>query len=239
MKTISIVIPTYNEEDHLPAILSSIKNQTLQPEEVIVSDNHSTDKTREIAKSFGTVIVDGGLPGPGRNRGAEVASGDYILFLDADVILHDVDFLKKALLEMEDRKIDLGVPDVLPETDSFLEKTLHDFYNWYVRKLERIHPHAPGFCMLVKKEAHKAINGFDETVLFCEDHDYALRIKSADLKFRVLSFGVPVSTRRFSRDGHFRTSLKFVLAEIYIWIFGSIRNNLFNYTFGHAKKDEE
>ena len=239
MKTISIVIPTYNEEDHLPAILASIKKQTFQPEEVIVSDNNSTDKTPEIAEDFGAVLVKGGLPGPGRNRGAEGARGDYILFLDADVVLHDADFLKKAVLEMEDRKIDLGVPDVLPETDSFLEKTLHDFYNWYVRKLERIHPHAPGFCMMVKREAHEKIGGFDETVLFCEDHDYALRIKREGLVFRVLSFGVPVSTRRFSRDGHFRTSLKFVLAEIYIWTFGPIRNNFFQYTFGHAKNDKE
>ncbi|MEN6592532.1 MAG: glycosyltransferase family A protein, partial [Methanobacterium sp.] len=57
---ISIIIPTYNEEEYLPYLLESIKRQDFTDYEVIVADAHSTDKTREIAKSFGAKIVDGG-----------------------------------------------------------------------------------------------------------------------------------------------------------------------------------
>ena len=238
MSKLSVVIITMNEESCLPLALDSLKKQTHVPEEVIVADANSMDRTREIAHNFGAMVVDGGLPGPGRNLGAARASGDYLLFLDADVVLHDPDFLKKALEEMVARNIDLGVPDVLPESEKKIDKIFHGVYNWYVRKLERIHPHAPGFCMFVKRTAHEAIGGFDKTVTFCEDHDYALRIHKAKLTFRVLSLGIPVSTRRFERDGHLNIAVKYLLAEIYIWIFGSIRNNLFNYTFGHEKKDK-
>jgi len=237
MKTLSIIIPAYNEEATLPLLLDSISKQTLKPHEVIVADAKSQDKTREIAKEFGAIVVDGGMPGPGRNLGAARATGDYLLFLDADVVLHQRDFLEVALKEMIERKIDLGSPDVLPESNKRLDVILHKLYNWYVRKLEKIHPHAPGFCMLAKRSAHEAIEGFDEEVTFCEDHDYALRIKKAGLKFRFLSVGIPVSTRRFERDGHLNIAIKYILAEIYIWIFGSIKNNLFNYTFGHEDKE--
>lgn len=234
MLTLSIVIPTYNEAVALPVLLKSISTQTLQPMEVIVADAKSTDRTREIAREFGAVVTDGGMPGSGRNLGAKIATGDYILFLDADVVLESPDFLERMLNETIARELDLGVPDVLPKSGKRLDIIFHKLYNWYVRKLERIHPHAPGFCMLAKRSAHEAINGFDESVKFCEDHDYSLRIKKAGLKFGVLSLGIPVSTRRFQRDGYVNVAVKYLLAEIYIWLLGPIRNNLFNYTFGHS-----
>src|SRR5690242_14030921 len=90
---LSIIIPTYNEEEYLPRLLASIRSQRFEGYEIIVADNKSTDRTREIAARFGAKIVDGGMPGPGRNLGARAAQGDLLLFLDADVILPDVDWL--------------------------------------------------------------------------------------------------------------------------------------------------
>ncbi|NBS41768.1 glycosyltransferase family 2 protein, partial [bacterium] len=97
---LTIVIPTKNEEADLPILLESIKKQTLQPKEVIVADANSTDRTREIAAAYGARVVEGGMPGPGRNRGAEAAKTDLILFLDADVELRDSEFLEKSVGEM-------------------------------------------------------------------------------------------------------------------------------------------
>src|SRR5437870_493328 len=84
---ISIIIPSLNEEQSLPLLLQSIKKQTIQPKEIIVADAFSTDKTRSIAKKFNCTVINGGLPGKGRNAGAKVATQDILLFLDADVIL--------------------------------------------------------------------------------------------------------------------------------------------------------
>ena len=88
---VSIVVPTKNEEAYLPILLASLRGQTFQDFEIIVADAHSTDRTREIALQAGAKVVDGGMPGPGRNRGAAVAQGEIIFFFDADVILRHPD----------------------------------------------------------------------------------------------------------------------------------------------------
>lgn len=49
---ISIIVPVYNEEDYLPLLLNSLKKQTLQPNEIIICDNNSTDNSIKIAKSY-------------------------------------------------------------------------------------------------------------------------------------------------------------------------------------------
>jgi glycosyltransferase involved in cell wall biosynthesis len=51
-KTITVVIPTYNEEDYIKPCLDAVFAQTVLPDEVIVVDNNSTDKTVEIVSKF-------------------------------------------------------------------------------------------------------------------------------------------------------------------------------------------
>ena len=88
--TISIIIPVFNEQSHLKTCLESIAWQTVAPEEVIVVDNNSTDKTVKIAKSFPFVtVIDEKKQGVlfARNRGFDNASSDIIGRIDADSIL--------------------------------------------------------------------------------------------------------------------------------------------------------
>ncbi|MEK7615013.1 MAG: glycosyltransferase [Patescibacteria group bacterium] len=233
---LTIVIPTKNEEVFLPVLLESIRKQTVQPKEIIVADAHSTDKTRQIAKSFGAKVIDGGLPGVGRNKGAAVAKTELILFLDADVELRDPQFLEKAIGEVLERKIDLATCEVFPLSDAFVDHFLHKAYNVYARAWGSLFPHAPGFCMFVRKDKHDKLKGFDETITFCEDMDYAQRMRKHG-KFRFLkATKIPVSIRRLDRDGRMKIAIKFMLAELHIALIGPIRDQKFNYTFGHSKK---
>ncbi len=232
---LTIVIPTKNEEAHLSCLLESIRKQTLQPAEIIVADAGSTDQTRVIATSYGARIVEGGMPGPGRNRGAAAAQTDLILFLDADVELRDSQFLEKSIGEMLERKLDLATCDVFPLSDAWIDHVIHKAYNVYVRTWGDVFPHAPGFCMFVRRELHETIGGFDENVLFCEDHDYAGRAA------RIGSFGIlkstkiPVSIRRLDRDGRVNVAIKYTLAELHLAMIGPIKHDRFKYTFGHHK----
>lgn len=232
---LTIVIPTKNEEDYLPILLSSIRQQSYQPQEIIVADAHSTDRTPEIAAQFGARVVEGGMPGPGRNRGAEIAKTEYILFLDADVELQDPEMLEQMMGEMLERNLDLATCDVLPLSTKRIDHVIHGLYNRYSRFLAETRPHAPGFCLLVRRAIHQKIGGFDESVVFCEDHDYAQRIARIG-SFGVLNAAVPVSVRRLDRDGRMNIAVKYVLAEAHLVTFGPIKSNLFNYSFGHSKK---
>jgi glycosyltransferase involved in cell wall biosynthesis len=87
---VSLVIPAYNEENHLQACLQAACNQTIPFYEIIVVDNNSMDRTAAIAKSFPGVIV---IPEPkqgkvhARTAGFDAARGDIIGRIDADTVL--------------------------------------------------------------------------------------------------------------------------------------------------------
>jgi hypothetical protein len=123
---------------------------------------------------------------------------------------------------------------VAPLSASRADRLLHGFYNKYTRLWGACLPHAPGFCLFVRKSLHEAINGFDETVVFCEDHDYARRAARRG-RFGFLKEPVPVSVRRLDRDGRFNIAVKFALAELHLATLGPIRHHWFNYEFGHKK----
>ena len=232
---ITIVIPTKNEEIYLPRLLESIRKQTLQPTEVIVSDAQSSDRTREIAKAYGATVVEGGMISFGRNAGAKAATTDLLLFLDADVELRDPEFLEKSVGEMLEKKFDLATCDVFPLSDMFLDHFMHRAYNKYARAWGSVYPHAPGFCMLVRRCLHEQINGFDEMITFCEDHDYARRATKVGRFGFLRSTNIPVSIRRFDRDGRINIAVKYLLAEFHLALLGPIKDNRFRYTFGHDK----
>ncbi|KKQ21717.1 MAG: hypothetical protein A3G45_01935 [Candidatus Staskawiczbacteria bacterium RIFCSPLOWO2_12_FULL_37_15] len=235
-ESLSIVIPTFNEEKLLPALLESIRKQSGVKVEVIISDNNSTDNTRKIADSFGAKVVDGGLPAKARNNGAKMATNDIILFLDADVILPAPDFLKKTLLEFSKDNLGIATCEFYPMSEKTIDKLFHQAANFYLKKTHTIMPHIPGFCIFVRKDIHKKINGFDETIKLAEDHDYAQR-SSHVAKFGFLkSYPIIVSVRRFERDGRFNIAAKYALCEAHIFLNGPIRSDIFKYTFGYPKK---
>ena len=85
---ISIIITTKNEEKNIHNLLSSIEKQTYKNYEIIVVDNNSTDLTKEISKKFNASVYNiGPERSAQRNYGVSKASGNYVLILDADMIL--------------------------------------------------------------------------------------------------------------------------------------------------------
>jgi glycosyltransferase involved in cell wall biosynthesis len=83
---ISLVVPAFNEERLLPATLANLKEVVPPPFELIVCDNNSTDRTAEIARTAGAKVVFEPVNqiSRARNTGAAHASGDWLLFVDAD-----------------------------------------------------------------------------------------------------------------------------------------------------------
>lgn len=90
----SIVVPARNEEKNLPGLLRSLASQSLRPLEIIVVDDDSSDRTAEVARHWGAAVIRPGRPPPGWTgktwacwRGARAATGQLLLFLDADTRL--------------------------------------------------------------------------------------------------------------------------------------------------------
>lgn len=95
MVAVSVIIPAYNEEAYINRCLSSLSQQSLRDFEIIVVDDGSTDKTREIVRSHrGVRLVEGEHKGPGfsRNLAAKIAKGNILVFVDADMWF-DEDYL--------------------------------------------------------------------------------------------------------------------------------------------------
>lgn len=232
---LSIIIPVLNEENYLPPLLNSLKNQGLKDYEIIVADGGSKDRSLEIAKSFKCKIVTGGLPARGRNEGAKIAKGELLLFVDADVSFSR-NSLKKFLKEFSKKKLDVASFLLKPEGNVFFIKLLYDtFYNLPVLAMEKILPHATG-AILIKRKLHQKNQGFDELIKFGEDTDYVRRAARWG-NFGILkSEKIYFSQRRFESRGWIKTYLKIVLAEIYMTLVGPIRSDFLKYRYGNYQK---
>ena len=198
---LSIIIPTYNEEDYLPRLLKSIKEQNYTDYEVIVADNNSLDKTVEIAKEYGCKVVQGGLPAVGRNNGAKAAEGDILIFLDSDLMLTR-DYLVDVVEEFEEEELGISITQMTPLSEKKSDVILHDLANWFMIAVEKIKPHGAGcYGIIVKKSLHDYLGGFDESLDFGEDSEYIERVSKIS-KFRVLRKPkIGVSTRRLEEEG--------------------------------------
>lgn len=233
---LSVVIPTLNEEEHLPYLLDCLREQEGSGGfETLVADAGSQDRTREIARAFGCQVIKGGLPARGRNQGAKEAQGDLLLFLDADVILPE-GFLGQTMEEFKKRNLDIATFSIIPASEKKAHKFLFNFfYNYPLRVLEGKWAHG-AMGILTKKWLHQKIDGFDENVKIGEDHHYVQRASKIG-KFGVIkSTKIFVSLRRISKEGWVKTGLKYSFTELHMKIRGPIRKEIFQYKFNHYDK---
>lgn len=101
--SISVVIPAYNEQDLLPACLESLRIQTRVPDEIIIVDNNSNDKTAQIARNFGAKVVKETKQGimPAVYTGISASRSEVIARCDADSIV-PVDWLERIEKTLQD-----------------------------------------------------------------------------------------------------------------------------------------
>ncbi|MBQ8167376.1 MAG: glycosyltransferase family 2 protein, partial [Lachnospiraceae bacterium] len=112
---ISIIIPVYNVEKYLRTCLDSVVNQTWRDVEGIVVDDASPDNSRKIIKEYerrypdrikGVYLDENLCQGGARNKGLEIATGDYITYLDSDDYL-DVTMCEKMAYKAMETGVDI------------------------------------------------------------------------------------------------------------------------------------
>lgn len=110
-KRFSIIIPGYNVEEYVSVAIESVLNQDFKDYELIVIDDCSTDKTFEVVSKYKEVKLirneENMASGGARNVGLDIASGEYVVFLDADDYLYANDVLSKVDKLIGDKTIDV------------------------------------------------------------------------------------------------------------------------------------
>lgn len=230
--TVSVIIPALNEADYLPGLFEALHCQKRPPDEIIVADAGSTDETVVIAQQAGVRVVAGGRPGVGRNAGANIAQGDLLLFLDADVF-PEPDFLARLLDEFHRQKLDIAASLIATSSRRRRDHWLCAFENMILRTAQPFFPLAFGCCILINREIHQAIEGFDETVVMSEDIDYVRRAARRG-RFKLLTrLRIPISFRRLEKENAVWWVLKCFYGGLQAVAGYSVRAVPFAYEFGH------
>ena len=186
---VSIIIPCYNGERYVGEAIESAIGQTYPHSEVIVIDDGSTDGSLDVIRAIGDRICWESGPNRGacaaRNRGIELAKGDFIQFLDADDLLHP-------------QKLAMQLPFAQSVSDSLV------FCDGEMADGEPAHPHhvrsdstdepvlfmlrggLPTTAPIHRKCLLKSVGGFCEDLPCAQERDLHLRIAAQGIRFRRL-----------------------------------------------------
>jgi glycosyltransferase involved in cell wall biosynthesis len=215
--TFSVIIPCYNEEKYVGRILDDLARQTTPPEEVIVADSRSTDRTIETAKRFqkhlplSIAISKTRTPGAARNAGAEHAKGNYLVFIDADMRIPP-DTFERLDQAAKDQGADYMTPLFSTPGRHIVDQTAIWIINLDIRHGLSAKQHLPGIggFMCVRRALHDSIGGFS-LIPKENDIEYLERLKRQNASYKVLDdLIVGTSNRRMIQDGRLLNTLYFI-----------------------------
>jgi glycosyltransferase involved in cell wall biosynthesis len=219
---ISLIIPAYNEELYIESCLNAaVKNSKGFFHEIIVIDNNSTDSTKKIAEKFpGVKVVHESRKGltRARQKGLEIATGDFLAYIDADTLLPEF-WAEKAVdhFTKNPEAVSLSGPYRYYDGSKFKNFFAHLFW-WLSAPLTYrfVGYMILGGNFIAKKEALLKMGGFDKEIeFFGEDTDIARRLSQHGRVVFRMDFYMPSSSRRMIDDGLVKTF--FVYGLNYGW----------------------
>jgi glycosyltransferase involved in cell wall biosynthesis len=181
----SVVVPVFNSKGHLRGCLDSIlaAMQRYGNAELIVLDNGSDDGSYEILREEydGRARIEQ-IPrvtvSALRNRGAELAGGEFLAFIDSDCLIGP-DYFEQALPVLRHIADVTGSEYALEEPCHWIQKT---WYMLHVPAKDGIVNYIVSGNLVIKRRAFFAVGGFDEAMVSCEDNDLGLRLHQAGFK---------------------------------------------------------
>jgi glycosyltransferase involved in cell wall biosynthesis len=197
---LTVVIPCYNAAEHIGAQLSALSRQLCNPSwEVVVADNGSGDATIEVVHQYqqllpGLHVVDASDrrgSAYARNVGAHFASGESLLFVDADdevapgylaaisAALAEHDFVASRF-EIAKLNPELAGAKLRNPQETGLQKIAYPPYL----------AHAGGSGLGIKREIHHRVGGFDESLPRLQDTDYCFRVQRLGIKLHFVASAV-------------------------------------------------
>ncbi len=199
LPTVSVMIPVKNGERHLPRCLESLEAQDYPPElvEIIVADGRSTDRSREIACSYGVTVLDNPKEKQvaGRNVAFAASGGELVALCDDDCVM-EPGWLRNSLKYFADGTVGgVGGPTLLPEDQDGFGRAVGVFFQlgvWIAGSVQRQSVDAirevediPGGNAIYRREALARVMPIDEDFLSGEDVELNFQVRRAG--FRILS----------------------------------------------------
>lgn len=176
---ISVVVPAFNEEKLIGASLVSIRKamevfaSRSWSSELIVCDNNSTDRTAELARGAGAVVVFEPINqiARSRNKGAEAATGDWLIFVDADS--HpSAELFADVAAAIESGKYVYGGATVKLDGHYPIASMVTGLWNG----VSRMKKWAAGSFIFCEATAFREIGGFDKNLFVSEELDLSNRL---------------------------------------------------------------
>lgn len=201
---VSIIVPAHNESVYIDGLLKTLFSCVDSDIEVIVVDNGSVDKTSTVAENYACKVISlpqKVYPSKARNVGVEAASGEYLVFLDADIEVsiewgHQLKCLLAGQLLLPELFV-TGAPYCISQSPSWLEKF------WFGPLSKKTKSYINGGNIITTREAFDALGGFDLELETGEDVDFCLRASNSGIEvviddaWKVFHEGFPKTVKRF------------------------------------------
>ncbi len=226
---VAFVIPAYNEEalvgKCVESVLAEVKRSG-RDAEIVVVNNNSTDRTAEIARSYGVRVVDETEKGlvAARDAGFRATTGELVANIDADTLVPE-GWLDTVYSEFErhPKLVCLSGPYVYYDLSAWNQFLVAIFYGattliyWLNRFVMRVGSVVQGGNFVLKRDAWERAGGFNRDIKFYgEDTDVAVRLsKVGDVKF-THRLKMLTSGRRLAQEGVLRTGMTYALN--FFWV---------------------
>jgi len=183
---ISVIIPVLNGENFIAEAIQSVLSQGYEPLEIIVIDDGSTDNTAQVVKSiFGSIRYhyqkNTGISAA-RNKGLELARGEWIAFIDADDVWLENKLKLQAAILNQNPEIEMVIGFLLPlpfgKKDEVTIGQLSSGKTALALQLGST---------LIRKSVFDKIGGFDTELKLAEDSDWFFRVMEAGIKVHVMT----------------------------------------------------
>ncbi|REA03731.1 glycosyl transferase [Haloferax sp. Atlit-6N] len=215
MTTLPVVVPAYEEPANLQRCLSALDGQPAEVVVVAAGSDHTDEVARDHPACDMVVRDDGRGPGAARNLGVDAASGEVVLFTDADTVVPAA-WVRAHRRHYDDPNVvGVGGP-ARPLEDSLrhrvLFKLLSDYWyrvSWPVGFVQQ-----PTFNCSYRRDVFETHGGFDETLPFMEDTELSLRLKDRGEVVYDPETEVATSARRERDEGYLSLFLTYARAYV-------------------------